>query len=112
MIKIEALIRPWKLDPVKEALIDMGVEGVTVTEVAGHNRQEEEASVFRGKEYRRTLIPKIKLEVVVLDDQVEEAVEAIAKAARTGEIGDGQIFVIPIQDAFRIRNGNQGIAAL
>jgi nitrogen regulatory protein PII len=112
MTKVEALIRPWKFEDVRDALLEVGVEGITVSEVVSFARKEEHTSLFRGQEIRHPYQNKIKLELVLLDDMVERVVQAIATAAHTGEIGDGNIILSPIFDAVRIRNGNQGIAAL
>ena len=112
MTKVEALIRPWKLDAVRDALVDIGVEGVTITEVVSYARLEEHTTLFRGQEIRQDFQNKVKLELVLLDDMVEPVIQAITAAAHTGEIGDGSIIVSAIYDAVRIRNGNQGIAAL
>lgn len=111
MTKIEAVFRHWKLDVVKDALLEIGIESMTVTFVRGRGSQRSQMEVFRGREYAVDL-PKVKLELVVMDDVVEEIVEAIGIAAHTGEIGDGKIFLSVISDAVRIRNGNHGIAAL
>ena len=105
MKKIEAIIKPFKLDEVKEALHDVGVSGITVTEAKGFGRQKGHTELYRGAEYVVDFLPKVKLEVVVDDDQVSRVVEAIATAAQTGRIGDGKIFVIPVESALRIRTG-------
>jgi nitrogen regulatory protein P-II 1 len=112
MTKLEAIIRPSSLDPVKDALREIGVEGMTVSEVRGHGRQKGHTEVYRGREYSVDLLPKIKIEMVLADSRVEEAVETILKAARTGQIGDGKIFLSRIDDAIRIRNEERGEAAL
>jgi nitrogen regulatory protein P-II 1 len=112
MKKIEAIIQPSKLDSVKEALIAIGVEGMTASEVRGHGRQKGHREVYRGREYNVDLLPKVKLEVVVSDARVDEIVAAITAAARTGRIGDGKIFVHSIEGVIRIRNGDHGEAAL
>ncbi|MGE0405939.1 MAG: P-II family nitrogen regulator [Candidatus Korobacteraceae bacterium] len=112
MTKVEAIIRPWKFEEVKEALVQAGVEGITVSEVVRYGRNEEYITTFRGQSFRQELQSGIKLELVLLDDMVEAVVEAITTAARTGEIGDGAIFLSAISHAVRIRNGNQGVAAL
>jgi nitrogen regulatory protein P-II 1 len=112
MTKLEAIIRPSSLDPVKDALREIGVEGMTVSEVRGHGRQKGHTEVYRGREYSVDLLPKIKIEMVLADGRVEEAVETILKAARTGQIGDGKIFLSRIDDAIRIRNEERGEAAL
>ncbi len=112
MKKIEAIIKPFKLDDVKEKLTEIGVKGMTITEVKGFGRQKGHTEIYRGAEYVVDFIPKIKIEVVVTDDQVEEVVEAICEAARTGKIGDGKIFIIPVENAIRIRTKEQGEFAL
>jgi nitrogen regulatory protein P-II 1 len=105
MKKIEAIIKPFKLDEVKEALHDVGVSGITVTEAKGFGRQKGHTELYRGAEYVVDFLPKVKLEVVVDDGQVSRVVEAIAAAAKTGRIGDGKIFVIPVDSVLRIRTG-------
>jgi len=112
MIKIEAVIQPTKLDPVKEALIEIGVQGMTVIEVRGHGRQKGHTEVYRGREYTVDLLPKVKLELVVADELAEKAVQAITSASRTGQIGDGKVFLSRIDEAIRIRNNDRGAAAL
>ena len=112
MLKIEAIIQPAKLDSVKEALIEAGIEGMTILEARGHGRQKGHTEFYRGREYTVDLIPKIKLEMVVNDDLKDKAVQAILGAARTGHIGDGKIFVSPVADAIRIRNDERGEAAV
>ncbi|WP_395674114.1 P-II family nitrogen regulator [Phenylobacterium sp.] len=112
MKKIEAVIKPFKLDEVKEALQEMGVQGMTVLEAKGYGRQKGQTELYRGAEYVVDFLPKIKIEVVVSDDQLERAVEAISNAARTGRIGDGKIFVSEIIDVVRIRTGENGPAAV
>ena len=112
MKKIEAIIKPFKLDDVKEALGGLGVEGLTVTEVKGFGRQKGHTELYRGAEYVVDFLPKIKLEVVVDDDKVEGVIEAIVGAANTGKIGDGKIFVLPLNEAIRIRTGERGPAAV
>jgi nitrogen regulatory protein P-II 1 len=108
MKKIEAFIKPFKIDEVKEALMEIGVGGMTVTEVKGFGRQKGHTELYRGSEYKVDFLPKIKVEVVVKKDDVERVVEAIAKTARTGQIGDGKIFVMDVEDAVRIRTGESG----
>ena len=108
MKKIEAIIKPFKLDDVKDALHDAGVSGLTVTEVKGFGRQKGHTELYRGAEYVVDFIPKVKVEVVVEDDQADRVVEAIEAAAKTGRIGDGKIFVMPIEQAVRIRTGDRG----
>jgi nitrogen regulatory protein P-II 1 len=112
MTKVEAIIQTSKLDAVKEALHEIGVEGMTVLEGRGHGRQKGHTEFYRGREYTVDLIPKIKIEMVLRDDMVEKVVDAIVAAARTGKIGDGKIFVSRIDDAIRIRNDERGDTAL
>ena len=112
MKKIEAIIKPFKLDKVKEALHDVGVSGITVTEAKGFGRQKGHTELYRGAEYVVDFLPKVKLEVVVDDDMAARVVEAIAAAAQTGRIGDGKIFVIPVESALRIRTGETDSDAL
>jgi nitrogen regulatory protein P-II 1 len=112
MKKIEAVIKPFKLDEVKEALQDMGVQGMTVLEAKGYGRQKGHTELYRGAEYVVDFLPKIKVEVVVEDSQLEPALEAITRAARTGRIGDGKIFVSEIAEVIRIRTGENGPAAV
>lgn len=112
MVKIEAIIKPQKLDEVKEALHEMGIEGLTITEVRGHGRQKGHTEMYRGVEYKVDLIPKIKLETVVKEDKVEMVLEAISKAAKSGHVGDGKVFVSPVQEVLRIRTGERGETAL
>ena len=112
MKKVEAIIKPFKLDDVKQALSEVGVQGLTVTEVKGFGRQKGHTEVYRGAEYVVDFLPKVKLEVVVGDGQVDAVVSAITGAAATGKIGDGKIFVLPIEQAIRIRTGEQGEEAL
>ncbi|WP_137701954.1 P-II family nitrogen regulator [Marimonas lutisalis] len=112
MKKIEAIIKPFKLDEVKEALQDVGVQGLSVIEVKGFGRQKGHTELYRGAEYVVDFLPKVKLEVVLDDDQVDAAVEAIIDAAKTDKIGDGKIFVSPVEQAIRIRTGETGSDAL
>jgi nitrogen regulatory protein P-II 1 len=112
MKKIEAVIKPFKLDEVREALSDVGVTGLTVTEVKGFGRQKGHTELYRGAEYVVDFLPKIKLEIVVADETVEQAIEAIVKAARTGKIGDGKIFVSAIEQIVRIRTGETNEQAI
>ena len=112
MKKIEAIITPFKLDDVKDALHDAGVSGLTVTEVKGFGRQKGHTELYRGAEYVVDFLPKVKVEVVVEDELVERALEAIEAAARTGRIGDGKIFVLPVEQAVRIRTGEKGHDAI
>lgn len=112
MKKIEAIIKPFKLDDVREALSDIGVTGMTVTEVKGFGRQKGHTELYRGAEYVVDFLPKIKMEIVLADEQVEGCIEAITKAAHTGRIGDGKIFVTPLEQAIRIRTGEDGESAI
>jgi nitrogen regulatory protein P-II 1 len=112
MKKIEAIIKPFKLTEVKDALHEVGVTGMTVTEVKGFGRQKGHTEIYRGSEYTVDFLPKIKLEMILPDPQVQTAVEAIIKAAHTGKIGDGKIFVFPVESAIRIRTSEQGEAAV
>ena len=112
MTKIEAVIQPSKLEAVKEALTEMGIDGMTVFEVRGHGRQKGHTETYRGREYSVDLLPKVKLEMVVDDKIVEPAIDAIVKSAATGKIGDGKIFLTKVDEAIRIRNLDRGVAAL
>jgi nitrogen regulatory protein P-II 1 len=112
MKKVEAIIKPFRLDEVKAALNSVSVQGMTVTEVRGFGRQKGHKEVYRGAEYVVELVPKVRIEVVVPDQAVDRVVETIAKAAKTGKIGDGKIFVIPVDEAVRIRTGERGEGAL
>ena len=112
MKKIEAIIQPFKLDQVKEALKALGIDGLTMTEVRGHGRQKGHKEVYRGMEYEVDLLPKVKIETVIPDSRLEEITLSIAAAARTGKIGDGKIFVYDVLEAIRIRNSDSGEAAL
>lgn len=112
MKKIEAIIRPHLLETVKDALQALGVQGMTISEVRGFGRQKGHTEVYRGSEYKVEFVPKIKLELVLDDDVTEGAIEAIAKAARTGKFGDGKIFVFTVEDAIRIRTGEHGEQAV
>ncbi|MGA1236154.1 MAG: P-II family nitrogen regulator [Limisphaerales bacterium] len=112
MKKIEAIIKPFKLDDVKEALASIGIEGMTVSEVKGFGRQKGHTEIYRGSEYTVDFLPKIKVEVVLGDAQVREAAEAIVKAAKTGKIGDGKVFISPVDDAIRIRTDETGEQAV
>ncbi len=112
MKKIEAIIKPFKLDEVKEALSEVGLKGITVTEAKGFGRQKGHTELYRGAEYVVDFLPKVKIEIVLDDDQVERAIEAIVQAARTGRIGDGKIFVSAIEDVIRIRTGETGPDAI
>ncbi len=109
---ITAIIRPSKLDEIKSALSELGVTGITITEVRGHGRQKGHKELFRGKEYVVDLVPKVRLEIALQDAKVEAAVSAIEKAARTGEVGDGKVFIMDLENCVRIRTGERGEAAL
>ena len=108
MKKLEAIIKPFKLDDVKQALVDIGIRGMTVSEVKGYGRQKGQSELYRGREYHIDFLPKVKIEVVVTDDKVEEAVRQILLVANTGQIGDGKIFLSDIEDAIRIRTEESG----
>lgn len=112
MKKIEAIIKPFKLEDVKEALAEIGVEGMTVTEVKGFGRQKGHTEIYRGSEYTVDFLPKVKFDLVLPDERVDQAVQAIVKAAKTGKIGDGKIFVVPIEEAIRIRTEERGDRAV
>jgi nitrogen regulatory protein P-II 1 len=112
MMKLEAVVQPSKFEAVKDALLEIGVEGMTVTEVRGHGRQKGHTEFYRGREYTVDLLPKVKIETVMPDRLVEQAIAAITNAARTGKIGDGKIFVSRVDEAIRIRNEERGEAAL
>jgi nitrogen regulatory protein P-II 1 len=112
MLKIEAIIQPAKLETVKEALIAVGIEGITVLEARGHGRQKGHTEFYRGREYTVDLLPKVKLEIVINDDMKDKVLLAILGAARTGQIGDGKIFVSRVEEAIRIRNDERGDAAI
>lgn len=112
MKKIEAIIKPFKLEEVKDALGEIGIEGMTVTEVKGFGRQKGHTEIYRGSEYTVDFLPKIKIELVVADKQVEPALAAIVKAAKTGKIGDGKVFVLAVEEAIRIRTDEKGEAAV
>jgi nitrogen regulatory protein P-II 1 len=112
MKKIEAIIKPFKLDEVKEALQEIGLQGITVIEAKGFGRQKGHTELYRGAEYVVDFLPKVKIEIVLPDELVEKAVEAIRNAARTGRIGDGKIFITNIEDAIRIRTGETGLDAV
>jgi nitrogen regulatory protein P-II 1 len=106
---IKSIVRPNKVDDVREALEKLSIPGMTVTEVRGHGRQKGHTAIYRGKEYNVSLLPKVEIEVVVSDDVVNEAIQAIIKAARTGEIGDGRIFVMPVDSSYNIRTGERDV---
>ncbi len=112
MKKIEAIIKPFKIDDVKEALNKIGIHGITVTEVKGFGRQKGHTELYRGAEYRVDFVPKAKVEIVVPDEQALDVVEAIGKSAKTGNIGDGKIFISSVEDAVRIRTGEKGESAV
>jgi nitrogen regulatory protein PII len=112
MKKIEAIIKPFKLEDVKEALTGIGVEGLTVTEVKGFGRQKGHTEIYRGSEYTVDFLPKLKIEIVLADSEVEQAVKTIVSAAKTGKIGDGKVFVLPIENAIRIRTEETGDQAV
>jgi nitrogen regulatory protein P-II 1 len=112
MKKIEAIIQPSKLDGVKAALNGIGIEGMTITEVRGHGRQKGHTEMYRGQEYKVDLLPKIKVEMVIVDEKSDDVIKSLSDAARTGKIGDGKVFVFDVADAFRIRNQDRGEAAL
>jgi len=112
MKKIEAIIKPFKLEEVKDALGEIVIEGMTVTEVKGFGRQKGHTEIYRGSEYTVDFLPKIKLELVIADEKLDEAVEAIVKTAKTGKIGDGKVFVSSIDEAIRIRTEEKGVAAV
>ena len=112
MTKIEAIIQPSKLEPAKEALLEIGVEGMTIIEVRGHGRQKGHTEIYRGSEYTVDFLPKVKLEVAVSDDTAGKAVETIVKAAKTGKIGDGKVFVLPLDEVVRIRTDERGESAV
>lgn len=112
MKKIEAIIKPFKLDDVIEALTELGIEGVSVSEIRGFGRQKGRTEIYKGAEYVVDFLPKVKIEAVILDDLVEPALEAIKKAAFTGKIGDGKIFILPVESALRIRTGDKDESAI
>ena len=112
MKKIEAIIKPFKLEEVKDALAEMGVEGMTVTEVKGFGRQKGHTEIYRGSEYTVDFLPKVKFEIVISEDRVQRAVDAIVQSARTGKIGDGKVFILPIEEAIRIRTEERGETAV
>ena len=112
MKKIEAIIRPFKLDEVKEALIEEGIKGLTISEVRGYGRQKGHTETYRGAEYQIEFVPKIKIEIIVDDSKLDKAVDAILRSARTGQVGDGKIFISDVQDVIRIRTEESGTQAL
>src|SRR5271170_7819783 len=112
MKKIEAIVQPFKMEEVKEALKNIGIDGMTISEVRGHGRQKGHKEVYRGQEYNVDLLPKVRFDLVVANERLEEVVESITNAARTGKIGDGKIFVYEVAEVIRIRNGDRGDAAV
>jgi nitrogen regulatory protein P-II 1 len=112
MKKIEAIIKPFKMEDVKEALTEIGVEGMTVSEVKGFGRQKGHTEIYRGSEYTVDFLPKVKFEIVISDDRVQKAVDVIVQSAKTGKIGDGKVFVLPIEDVIRIRTEERGESAI
>ena len=112
MKKIEAIIKPFKMEDVKEALSEIGVEGMTVSEVKGFGRQKGHTEIYRGSEYTVDFLPKVKFEIVLADERVAKAVEVIVQSAKTGKIGDGKVFILPIEDAIRIRTEERGDSAI
>ncbi len=112
MKKVEAIIKPFKLEEVKDALGDIGIEGMTVSEVKGFGRQKGHTEIYRGSEYTVDFLPKLKIDIVVGDEMVQAAVDAIIKSARTGKIGDGKIFIMPVEEAVRIRTDERGAKAV
>src|ERR1043166_3641671 len=112
MKKIEAIVQPFKLEEVKEALKNIGIDGMTITEVRGHGRQKGHTEAYRGHEYKIDLLPKIKLELVVPAERADDVIKVLENAARTGKIGDGKIFISDVAQAIRIRNGDRGASAL
>ena len=112
MKKIEAIIKPFKLEEVKDALSELGIEGMTVSEVKGFGRQKGHTEIYRGSEYTVDFLPKVKFEIVLTDDRVQKAVDIIVQSAKTGKIGDGKVFVLPIEEAVRIRTEEHGDAAI
>lgn len=112
MKKIEAIIRPFKIDDVREALIEIGIKGMTITEVKGYGRQKGHTEMYRGSEYQIDFLPKMKIEIITPDDQVEKIVSTIIKSAKTGQVGDGKIFIYPVEEVIRVRTEESGEAAL
>ncbi|MFN3870050.1 MAG: P-II family nitrogen regulator [Aquificaceae bacterium] len=112
MKKVEAIIKPFKLDEVKDALVEIGIGGMTVTEVRGFGQQKGHTEIYRGTEYVIDFLPKVKIEVIVRDEDVEKVVQTIIKTAQTGRVGDGKIFIIPIEEVIRIRTGERGEQAI
>lgn len=112
MKRIEAIIQPHRLDAVKDALIAIGVTGMTISEVRGHGRQKGHTEVYRGNEYKVDLLPKVRIDMVIPGERVDQVIDTLSEAARTGKIGDGKIFISPVEDVVRIRNGERGDTAL
>ena len=112
MKKIEAIIRPFKIDDVREALIEIGIKGMTITEVKGYGRQKGHTEMYRGSEYQIDFLPKMKIEIIAPDDSINKIVETIIKSAKTGQVGDGKIFVYPVEDVIRVRTEESGEAAV
>jgi len=112
MKKLECIIRPFKLDEIREALMEVGVQGMTVSEVRGFGRQRGHTEIYRGSEYTIEFVPKLKLEIVVNEDMVEDVIETILKVASTGKVGDGKIFITPVEEVVRIRTGERGVTAI
>ena len=112
MKKVEGIIQPFKLDEVKAALIGIGIDGMTISEVRGHGRQKGHTEIYRGQEYSVDLLPKIRIEMIVSSDRSDEVVKTLSTAARTGKVGDGKIFVYDVEEAIRIRNGDRGDLAI
>ena len=112
MKKLEVIIKPFKLDEVKDALQEVGIQGITITEVKGYGRQKGHTELYRGAEYVVDFLPKLKIEIVLADDLVESATDAILRSAATGRIGDGKIFILPVEDVIRIRTGERGSDAI
>ena len=112
MKRVEAIVKPFKLDEVKDALLEIGIQGMTVSEVKGFGRQKGHTELYRGAEYVVDFLPKIKMEIIVGDEMVEKVIETIEKTAKTGRIGDGKIFVIPVEEVVRIRTGERGETAI
>ena len=112
MKKIEAIVKPFKMEDVKEALAEVGVEGMTVSEVKGFGRQKGHTEIYRGSEYTVDFLPKVKFEIVISDDRVQKAVDVIVAAAKTGKIGDGKVFILPMEEAVRIRTEERGESAI
>jgi nitrogen regulatory protein P-II 1 len=112
MKRVETIIRPHKIDDVREALLEIGIKGMTISEVKGFGRQKGHTEVYRGAEYRVDFLPKIKIEIIVADSHIDAAISAIVKSAKTGHVGDGKIFVIPVDDAVRVRTEESGEGAL